>query len=111
MLEAGAADPSCSPLAPQQPRLALPGREAQPLVRLPARLPTPGPTHHGIIAFCRAGEALEAYIFMGPVYYQKLKHMVGGLGGAAAWRGLSLASSVQAGLAWAACTRWHASIC
>lgn len=22
------------------------------------------------------GEALEAYIFMGPVYYQKLKHMV-----------------------------------
>ena len=27
---------------------------------------------------CPAGEALEAYIFMGPVYYQKLKHMVGG---------------------------------
>lgn len=24
----------------------------------------------------RAGEPLEAYIFMGPVYYQKLKHMV-----------------------------------
>lgn len=24
----------------------------------------------------RAGEALEAYIFMGPIYYQKLKHMV-----------------------------------
>lgn len=23
-----------------------------------------------------SGEALEAYIFMGPVYYQKLKHMV-----------------------------------
>ena len=23
-----------------------------------------------------AGEPLEAYIFMGPVYYQKLKHMV-----------------------------------
>lgn len=25
---------------------------------------------------CCAGEPLEAYIFMGPVYYQKLKHMV-----------------------------------
>ena len=24
----------------------------------------------------RAGEPLEAYVFMGPVYYQKLKHMV-----------------------------------
>ena len=23
-----------------------------------------------------AGEPLEAYVFMGPVYYQKLKHMV-----------------------------------
>ena len=22
------------------------------------------------------GEAMEAYIFMGPIYYQKLKHMV-----------------------------------
>lgn len=41
-----------------------------------------------------AGEALEAYIFMGPVYYQKLKHMVGGLrsggsggsGALVAWR-------------------------
>ena len=25
---------------------------------------------------CCAGEPLEAYVFMGPVYYQKLKHMV-----------------------------------
>jgi len=24
----------------------------------------------------RAGEPLEAFVFMGPVYYQKLKHMV-----------------------------------
>lgn len=33
-----------------------------------ALLPAPAPT--------TTGEALEAYIFMGPVYYQKLKHMV-----------------------------------
>jgi hypothetical protein len=29
-----------------------------------------------IFTFFFAGEPLEAYIFMGPVYYQKLKHMV-----------------------------------
>lgn len=29
-----------------------------------------------VVASCAAGEPLEAYIFMGPVYYQKLKHMV-----------------------------------
>lgn len=28
--------------------------------------------HHHV----HIGEPLEAYIFMGPVYYQKLKHMV-----------------------------------
>lgn len=28
------------------------------------------------MAWLSAGEPLQAYIFMGPVYYQKLKHMV-----------------------------------
>ena len=28
------------------------------------------------MSLCNAGEPLEAYICMGPVYYQKLKHMV-----------------------------------
>lgn len=46
-------------------------------------------------AAARAGEALEAYIFMGPVYYQKLKHMVGG---GATW-GMTVAGGNQ-GLFW-----------
>jgi hypothetical protein len=37
--------------------------------------PTHTPPHHTHTR-AAAGEPLEAYIFMGPVYYQKLKHMV-----------------------------------
>lgn len=33
-------------------------------------------SHAHAPAHAHAGEPLEAYIFMGPVYYQKLKHMV-----------------------------------
>ena len=31
------------------------------------------------------GEALSAYVFFGPVYYQKLKHMVMDKAGARLW--------------------------
>ena len=33
---------------------------------------------HDCGAHVHAGEPLEAFVFMGPVYYQKLKHMVAG---------------------------------
>ena len=56
-------------------------------------------------AVARAGEALEAYIFMGPVYYQKLKHMVGG---AATW-GMTIGGrqpgAFQVGLRLCTCLR------
>ena len=81
------------PIPPQHCQCASPStrstppwREVPPAAPLGQQLTTPIPTHVHTLPrpaapppcrpCCAAGEVLEAYIFMGPVYYQKLKHMV-----------------------------------